>query len=147
MRHPNGDGPAWCMDCYPERYEKYALRDGPTVLAPSEQPKVSFFREEAIQRADDHVLENWKAHADAVIEATARRYREFTSEQVWDMGLRKPNTGSSDGDALGPAMRRAVKAGIIANTGRLEQATNRPQRHNNPKRIWLSLIYDARPAR
>ena len=99
-------------------------------------------RERAITRADSGVTETWKMHAARIIKATARVYPEFTSEEVWEMGLRKPSFGSPDGDALGPALRRAAKAEIIQSTGRLTTETLRPQRHNNPKRIWRSLIYD-----
>lgn len=113
-----------------------------TVLDPARQVEVEYVREEAIQRADEHVEGDWKAHAHEMITLAARRFPEFTSEQVWEVGLRRPEEGSSDGDALGPALRRAAREGIIVNTGRLEQATNRPQRHNNPKRVWRSLIYE-----
>lgn len=103
---------------------------------------VDAVREAAIARADGAVSGDWKAHAQAVIEATARRYETFTSEEVWAMGLRKPQNGSSDGDALGPAMRRARASGIIEATDELRQTTARAQRHNNPKRVWRSLIYE-----
>lgn len=99
-------------------------------------------REGAIARADRAVSADWKEHAQAVIAATARKYETFTSEEVWAMGLRKPENGSSDGDALGPAIRRARAAGIIESTDELRQDTARAQRHNNPKRVWRSLVYE-----
>lgn len=116
----------------------------PSPSGPDPQVEVDRVREEAIARADEHVTPSWRDHADAMILATAKRLPEFTSEDVWDSGLERPEVGSADGDALGPAMRRAKLAGIIENTGRLSQATNRPQRHNNPKRVWRSLVYEGR---
>ena len=106
-----------------------------------EPAAVTAVREEAIQRADRPPSYLWKEHAHAVIRATALRRPFLTSEDVWDTGLQRPDFGSPDGDALGPAMRRARRAGFIEPTDRTEARTDRPQRHNNPKRVWRSLIY------
>lgn len=103
--------------------------------------EVEYVREEAIERADRAVTQEWKDHAHEVIRRTCLRLPEFTSEDVWDTGLAKPDTGSADGDALGPAMRRARTAGFCEPTDRTTTETRRAQRHNNPKRIWRSAIY------
>lgn len=116
--------------------------DQPGDLGPQAVPdEVDRVREAAIAKADAGVTQSWRDHADEMILKTAKRLPEFTSEDVWDSGLRRPHVGSSDGDALGPAMRRAKDAGIIEDTGRRTEKTSRPQRHNNPKRIWRSLVY------
>jgi hypothetical protein len=104
--------------------------------------EVTAVREEAIARADRPPSQEWKAHAAEVIEATARAMPYLTSEDVWNHGLRQPDAGSPDGDALGPAMRRAKDAGLIEPTDRTTTSTDRPQRHNNPKRVWKSRVYD-----
>jgi len=106
-----------------------------------QQDAVDRVREEAIERSDRPPSEIWKRHAAEVIRATALALPLLTSEDVWEHGLRSPDNGSPDGDALGPAMLRAKDAGIIEFTGRTVTKTDRPQRHNNPKRLWRSLIY------
>jgi len=103
---------------------------------------VEVVREDAIERSDRPPSAAWKQHAAEIIRITARALLFFTSEDVWEHGLRKPDNGSPDGDALGPAMRRARQEGIIEWTGRTTTETKRPQRHNNPKRVWRSLIYE-----
>lgn len=103
--------------------------------------RVEYVREEAIERADRGPSVWWKAHAHTTIRRTAERLPYFTSEDVWETGLMPPDRGSSDGDALGPAMRRARLAGYCEPTGRTTTRTLRPQRHNNPKRIWQSRIW------
>ena len=107
--------------------------------------EVDRVREEAIARADAGPSEEWKLHCAKTIEYAAMCKPYITSEDVWDAGLRIPDGGSPDGDALGPAMRRAAKAGFIEATDRVSTETNRPQRHNNPKRVWRSLIYRPSP--
>lgn len=96
-------------------------------------------REAAIAAADAGATWQWKERAFQTIVSVAERMQRFTSEDVWDAGL--GTEGAGEGDALGPVMRRVARAGLIRSTKEFETETKRAQRHNNPKRVWQSLIY------
>lgn len=125
-----------CPHAKPGIYERYTY-----TPPPRDWDEVEAVMEEAIERSDRPPSEEWKRHAHEMIRRTALRLPQLTSEDVWETGLTPPDNGSPDGDALGPAMRRAKTAGFIEPTGKTTTETNRPQRHKNPKRIWRSLIY------
>jgi hypothetical protein len=80
------------------------------------------------------------------IEATAARRRDFIVDQVWDK-LREMD-GSvnayhpTDNRAMGVAMREARRLGIIRPSGYF-RASEQPQCHSNPRRVWESLVYAA----
>lgn len=80
------------------------------------------------------------------IERVASRRREFIVDQVWDELVRvtllgaQQGTGATDNRAMGVAMREAAKLGIIRPTG-FYRASNQPQCHANPRRVWESLVY------
>lgn len=90
-----------------------------------------------IERADGNALEEWKSLADDYILRLARRSLEFTSEDVWRMGLPANPTGSNS--ALGARFRTAATEGIICNSGRkLNTLAN--GKHGSATVVWSSLI-------
>lgn len=91
---------------------------------------------EAQQRAEDHADPEWKADAAAAVVWCAHNLAEFTGDDVWDTGLRRPR----EPRALGPIMRKAAGAGMIEPTGRVETARFAFD-NGGMKRVWRSLVY------
>lgn len=90
-----------------------------------------------IDRADGNALEEWKSLADDYILRLARRSLEFTSEDVWRMGLPPNPTGANS--ALGARFRTAATEGIICNSGRkLNTLAN--GKHGSATVVWSSLV-------
>jgi len=97
-------------------------------------------RDEAIDRTTDG-NERWLAAVSDAIEHVASHRREFTTDHVWARladGSTEPPPGFEP-RAMGAAMVRAMRAGIIERTDRTEP-TDRPEAHRSPKRIWRSVI-------
>lgn len=91
-------------------------------------------RDEAMERVQRN-KEAWINEAKWAIYKCAGDHSEFTTDDVWAMGLAHPD---GDARALGPVMKMAQKAKVIEPTERF-----RPSRivnyHAAPKRIWRSL--------
>ena len=94
-------------------------------------------RNDGMGRVEDNAPQLWKDVAlDAVYQA-ARANRRFIVDAVWRY---MPNDiHTHDLRAMGPVMRRAIKAGWIAPTTDYINS-NRVTAHKNPRRIWQSLI-------
>ena len=90
-----------------------------------------------IDRADENALEEWKSLADDYIFRLAEKSLEFTSEDVWRMGLPANPTGANS--ALGARFRSAVSDGIICNSGR-KKNTLANGKHGSATTIWTSLV-------
>jgi hypothetical protein len=88
---------------------------------------------EAIDRVERNAPADWKAEADAAIRDVARRFAEFTADDVWDTGLTIPPTPS----ALGPVFRAAQAAGVCEPTDRV-MPSRYAQRHRQLK-VWRSV--------
>ena len=96
---------------------------------------------DAIQRADDHADGDWKAVFDQCIIAAARKKPEITSDDVlaeWEAIPNRPQTHNLA--AIGPAMKRAAKDGVITSTNRVVRST-RDVKHGIRHTIWHSNIY------
>lgn len=91
---------------------------------------------EAIERVERNADPTWKAEAWVAILTVARTQHIFTGDDVWATGLERPH----EPRALGPLMRRAMKAGVCRKTGRMVPS-NVPKDHRNPHYEWESLIY------
>lgn len=100
-------------------------------------------RDRAIDRVDQASDDIWKRAADLAIRSVAYTRLDFTTDDVWvalhEMAVESP----TEPRALGAAMRRAQRAGLIEPTNRVEQSA-RPVCHAAPKRVWQSLVHDAR---
>lgn len=79
---------------------------------------------------------NWAEVAYALVRQVAETQLEFTPDDVWKAGLKKP----SEARALGGVMRRAHREGLIEKTGRV-QPTTQPESHRTDVTVWRSLIY------
>ena len=96
-----------------------------------------------MQQADDNADERWRSIIDACILAVARRLPELTVDDVLEEYERlpanvRPSTHALD--ALGPAMCRAGKTGILKSTGRVLRS-KRPTKHGNRHSVWASVYY------
>lgn len=90
----------------------------------------------AIQASDDHAERAWRTAAMDAIEACARRFVEFTADEVW---LTIPAGFSThEPSALGPRFIEAKKAGLIENSHRKRPTSFLPQRHRQDITIWAS---------
>lgn len=92
-------------------------------------------RDEAMARAEAHAPEDWNARADAAILRLAKAREQFTTDALWDRLDPPPEPR-----ALGPAMKRAQKAGWIEPTDRYKQSA-REANHARPVRVWRSKVY------
>lgn len=93
-------------------------------------------KREAIARVDRNMDPDWAAHAEAAIRSICSRMTEFTTDDVWEEmgGADLPH----ERRAMGAAMVRAARAGLIAATDRTRPSA-RPICHRNPKRVWAVL--------
>jgi hypothetical protein len=96
-----------------------------------------------MQQADDNANAIWKRIIDDCILAVARRLPELTVDDVLDEYEKLPTNvrpSTHALDALGPAMIRAGKAGILKSTGRVMRS-KRPGKHGNRHSIWASRYF------
>lgn len=81
----------------------------------------------------------WSKAADWAIAHLACELVEFTTDDVWqhlyDFAVPSPD----EPRALGGAMQRAARLGVISPTDRIVQS-ERPACHARPVRVWRSLV-------
>jgi hypothetical protein len=93
-------------------------------------------RDEGIARAAAGAGE-WKDRALEAVVLCALKWDRFSSDEVWEvLGNDVP---VSDNRAFGAVMLKARKQGYIEPTGQF-RASDRPQVHRNPIRIWKSMV-------
>jgi hypothetical protein len=80
----------------------------------------------------------WKEHALSVVVKVAQTHRTFTSDDVWKMGLTRPN---GDARKLGAIMRQAVRKGVCTKEPVPPVPTKQPKSHGSPMQVWRSLIF------
>jgi len=95
-------------------------------------------RDAAIGRVDDNAATKWKTNVDAVIRALAFTETEFTTDDVWQLLAEWGIDAPHEPRALGAAMTRAAKNGVIVATDRVRNS-ERVVCHAAPKRVWKSL--------
>lgn len=97
--------------------------------------------QESIDQADEHADENWKKRFDDAIVSVARRKAELTSDDVLAHLEKLADPPSTHNlSAIGAAMLRAMKNGIIESTGRT-QRSERIEKHGNRQNVWRSKIH------
>ena len=94
-------------------------------------------RDAAIAKVAKHALPQFLFAADKAIRKTARDHHEFIVDDVWK---NMPAVRTEDNRAMGAAIRRAVREGVIYATHQF-RISEQPQCHANPRRVWASLIY------
>jgi hypothetical protein len=96
-------------------------------------------RDDGMARAEEGAGAAWMRAAAAAIARVARQKAEFVSEEVWTVGgLEMPPSGERR--ALGPAMKRAWKDGLIEPTERFVPSP-RSSCHRAASRVWRSLVH------
>lgn len=95
-------------------------------------------RDEAMAAVEEHAPEGWADAALDLIEVYARQHEFLFPPHWWgwaaDHGLDPPPQAR----ALGPVIKRAAVAGIIAPTGFYWPS---PSSHSSPKQLWVSRRY------
>lgn len=81
------------------------------------------------------VDEKWKKQALEAVREVAEKKAEFTADDVWATGLKKPG----EARVLGPIMSNAKRNGWIEDSGR-HTDTKQSASHSAPIRIWSSKI-------
>jgi hypothetical protein len=116
--------------------QQYGL-DFTQKLPPAVQEKIA----EGMKRADDNADERWKHVFDACVLAAARAKAEITVDDVLDEIEKLPDPPSTHNlAAMGPAMKRAAKMGVISPTDRTLRS-RREIKHGNRHSVWKSNYF------
>ncbi len=92
-------------------------------------------------QADQNADERWKHIFDACVLAAARKKPEITSDDVLAEIEALPNPPDTHNlAAIGPAMMRAAKMGILKSTDRVTRS-QRPNKHGNRHTVWQSNYF------
>lgn len=94
-------------------------------------------RDEAVAAVDVVADPGWKRAADWAIAHLAAMCHEFTTDDVWQLLYDIAVPSPREPRALGAAMQRAMKAGVISPSDRIVQS-QRPECHARPVRVWHS---------
>ena len=92
-------------------------------------------KEEAINRAEQGGSDTWITNAHKVMEHLANNYREFTSDEFWEL-IEKPK----EPRVSGAIFRWAFERGMIEPTNEYISSTQKAN-HMRPIRVWRSLVY------
>lgn len=114
-----------------------ATLDFTSKLPPAVQERIA----EGMKRADENADDRWKHIFDACVLAAAKKKPEITSDDVLseiEALLDPPETHNLA--AIGPAMKRAAKMGILVSTGRVERS-KRPTKNGNLHSVWRSNYF------
>lgn len=96
---------------------------------------------DGMRRADENADDRWKHVFDGCVLAAARKKREITSDDVLAELEALPGAPSTHNlAAIGPAMKRAAKMGILARTDRFVRSKAK-QKNGNLHNVWLSNYY------
>lgn len=97
--------------------------------------------EDALERVDEATADGWKDRAFEAYEFAARRWPEFTNDQIWVILEDEWQTPPpKNRRALGQVARAAAKAGVMENTGRYV-GSDRPHIHRSLMPVYRSLVY------
>ena len=119
---------------------KQEQRDG---VMTDEGVQISFDAAEGIRLRDAGIARaaagagEWKDRALEAVISCARKWDRFSSDEVWQ--VLGDDIPVNDNRAFGAVMLNARKQGFIEPTDRF-RASDRPQVHRNPIRIWKSRM-------
>ena len=106
-------------------------------LPPAVQEKIA----DGMRQADENASEKWKHIFDACVLAAAIRLARLTSDDVLEEFEKlKIQPGTHNLAAIGPAMSRAKKMGIIQPTNETVRS-KRPEKTGNLHVVWISLQF------
>jgi len=94
-------------------------------------------RDEGIARVEEAARTMWREAALEAVYQAALNERRFIVDEVWS--YMPEGVDTRDLRAMGPVMRRAVKAGWITATSEYRNST-RVSAHSNPRRVWQSRL-------
>lgn len=106
-----------------------------TAYHPDAQDIIRRRRDHKIARARVHAGEEWTDMAIATIAAVARALPTFTAADVWDALERDDVPQPTEPRAMGAAMQRAAREGIIRSTGDW-RVTTRKECNGRPQCVW-----------
>jgi hypothetical protein len=147
VRHPAGDGPAWCMDCHPERYEKYRQDYEETPPPPPPLPESLRFDAADAKRAGQRGMSQaesaqriqlWKHSADDWLEKLASDTVLVADDLIATLGLPDPAAEPATNNVVGAVFSGWSRKGLIEFTGHLRKS-ERVIRHGNLQRVWRKL--------
>lgn len=117
---------------------QFAL-DFTNKLPPAVQEKIA----EGMERVDRNADPKWRHIFDGCVLAAARKFPELTSDDVLPELAALPEPPDTHNmAAIGPAMQRAWKMGILERTDKVVRSKvigKNGNRHN----IWVSKVYKA----
>ena len=94
-----------------------------------------------MKQADDNAKEEWKHWFDGCVLAAAKKKPEITSDDVLAEIEALPHAPETHNlAAIGPAMIRAAKMGILRGTDRTVRS-ERAIKNGNLHRVWESKVY------
>jgi len=94
-------------------------------------------------QADENANGRWRHVFDACVLAAARKKPEIVSDDVLAELEALPNPpGTHNLAAIGGAMLRACKMGILCGTDRTKRS-ERPEKHSNRQNVYISKYYGA----
>jgi hypothetical protein len=108
---------------------------------PRRDPEVQAKIDAAMRAADEHADDKWKHIFDACILMASTKHAEITVDDVIAEMEKLPNPPSTHNlSAIGSAMKRAAKMGVLTYTDRV-QRSNRPEKNGNRHNVWISNYY------
>lgn len=116
--------------------QQFAL-DFTQKLPPAVQERIA----EGMQRADENADPKWKHIWDGCVLAASRRLKTLTSDDVLaEFEKLKHQPGTHTLSAIGPAMKRAWRMGVIAPTEGIVRS-ERLEKKGNYHKVWASKYY------
>lgn len=100
-------------------------------------------KQQGIEAAYQGANSYWKNAAKEALLECAKKYREFASDQVWEVLARSGMT-TGENRAMGAIVQAASRSGMIQKTGRYRES-RRASQHRQPIAIWRSNIYRTEP--
>jgi hypothetical protein len=98
-------------------------------------------KQEGMENVERGAPPGWMSQATAIIRWLALRFEYVTADDMWAKGLEHPG----EGRAIGPAMKRGEKLGLIEPT-REFVLTVQSRSHRAPMRVWRSRLYGGPPS-
>lgn len=99
---------------------------------------------DGMRRADENADPQWKHIFDGCVLSAATKKPEITSDDVLAEIEALPNAPTTHNlAAIGPAMKRAAKMGVLTRTDRFKRS-ERPEKNGNLHAIWISNYYRAK---
>lgn len=102
--------------------------------------------QEGMHQADLNADDRWKRQTDAAILAVARKYAEFTvDEVVAELESIPKHFETHNPSALGPRMKEVAEVLRYMRASENVRRSKRPASKGNFLRVWKSLVYEGKP--